>query len=133
MEENTASNQDHGFKVSLPSNSCGRETMVVSIVKYKDQIYCLTRLRFGLSSTPKIMTAVLKTVLTKEDAVKRATGTYINDILVEEAEVTAAKVRDHINTYGLTAKLSESSENKMALGWKLRQNNPGKLMFRRGN
>ena len=40
------------------------------LVEYKDQIYCLTRLGFGLSSAPKIMTAVLKTVLTKDDVVK---------------------------------------------------------------
>ena len=52
------------------------------------------------------MTAVLKTVLTKDDAVKRATSSYTNDVLVEEAEVTVEKVRDHANAYGLTAKSS---------------------------
>ena len=103
------------------------------LVKYKGQIYCLTRLRFGPNSTPNIMTAVLKTVLTKDDAVKRATISYINNVQVEEAEVAAEKVRDHVNTYGLTAKPSESLENGMALGLKLRRNKAGKLMFRRGN
>ena len=74
------------------------------MVEYKGQIYCLTRLGFRLSSAPKIMAAVLKTVLTKDDAVKRATSSYIDDVQVEEAEVTAEKVRDHVKTYGLTTK-----------------------------
>ena len=59
-------------------------------------------------------------VLTKHGAVKRATSSYIDDILVEKAEVTAEKVRDHVNTYGLTARLSELLENGMTLGFKLR-------------
>ena len=103
------------------------------MVKYKGQIYCLTKLGFGLSSTPKIMTAVLKTVLTKDNVVKRTTISKIDDVLVEEAEVTEEKVRDHVNTYGLTAKPSELLENGMALGLKLWQNKAGKLMFGRGN
>ena len=72
-------------------------------------------------------------VLTKDDAVKRATSSYIKyDVLVEETEVTVEKVRDH-NTYGLTTKPSESFENGRALGLKLWQNKAGKLMFGRGN
>ena len=45
-------------------------------------------------------------VLTKDDAVKRATSSYINDVLIEETKVTAEKVRDHVNTCKLTTKLS---------------------------
>ena len=45
----------------------------------------------------------------------------------------AEKVRDRVNTYGLTAKPSESLENRMALGLKLCRNKAGKLMFGRGN
>ena len=102
------------------------------LVEYKGQIYCLTRLGFGLRSTLKIMTAVLKTMLTKDNVVKRATSSYIDDVLVEEAEMTAEKVRDHVNTYRLTTKPSEL-ENRMALGLKLWWNKAGKLMFRKGN
>ena len=101
------------------------------LVEYNGLIYCVTRLGFGLSSASKIMTAVLKMVLTKDNTVKRATSSYIDDILVEEAEVIAEKVRDHINTYGLTTK--PSLENGIALGLKLRWNKAGKLMFGRGN
>ena len=71
-------------------------------------------------------------VLNKDDAVKRTTSSYIDDVLVEEVEVSVEKLRDHVNTYGLTAKLSESLVNRMALGLKLQWNKAGKLMFRRG-
>ena len=60
-----------------------------------------------------------KTVLTKDDVVKRATSSYNNDVLVEEAEVIVEKVRDHVNTYGLTARPSKSLENRMTLGIKV--------------
>ena len=52
------------------------------------------------------MTAVLKAVLTKDNVGKIATSSYIDNVLVEEAEVTAEKVKVHVNTYGLTAKPS---------------------------
>ena len=103
------------------------------LVEYKDQIYCLTRLRFGLTSAPNIMTAVLKIVLTKDDVVERATNPYIDDVQEEEAEVTVEKLRDHVNTYRLTAKPSESLENGMALGLMLWRAKVEKLMLRRGN
>lgn len=54
------------------------------LVEYKGEVYCLTRLGFGLNSAPKIMMAVLKTVLAKDDAVKRGTCSYIDDILVKQ-------------------------------------------------
>ena len=55
--------------------------------------------------------AVLKNVLAKDEVVKRATCSYIDDILVDETEVTAERVREHVNTYGLTAKLTEALED----------------------
>ena len=79
------------------------------------------------------MTAVLKNVLAKDEAVKRTTCSYINDILVDESEVTAERVREHVNTYGLTAKPTEALEDGMALDLKLRQNKEGKLVFGRGS
>ena len=52
---------------------------------------------------------------------------------MDETEVTAERVREHVNTYGLTAKLTEALEGGMALGLKLQQNNEGKLVFGRGS
>ena len=110
----------------------GKKLWRYQLVEYEGQIHCLNRLGFGLSFAKKIMTAVLKMVLTKDNAVKIATSSYIDNVLVEEAEVTVEKVIDHVNTYGLTVKPSELLGNWMALGLKLQQNKAGKLMFRRG-
>ena len=46
------------------------QTMAANTIrdlKYKGTTYCLTRLRFELNVTPKIMAAVLKTVLKQEE------------------------------------------------------------------
>ena len=109
-----------------------RKLWQYQLVEYKSQIYCLTRLGFGLSFTPKIMMTVLKTVLAKDYKVKRATNSYIDDILVEEVEVTVEKVRDYVSTYGLTAKLLVNG-NRVALKLKLWRDKAGKLVFGRGN
>ena len=103
------------------------------LVKYKGWIYCLTRLGFGLNSALKIMTAVLKNVLAKDEVIKRATCSYIDDILVDKTEVTAERVREHVDTYGLTIKPTEALEDGMALGLKLWRTKEGKLVFRRGS
>ena len=103
------------------------------LVKYKGRVYCLTRFGFRLNFAPKNMTAVLKNVLAKDKAVKRATCSYINDILLDKTEVTAKRVREHVNTYGLTAKPTEVLVDGMALGLKLQQNKEGKLVFGRGS
>ena len=79
------------------------------------------------------MTAVLKNLLAKDEVVKRATCSYIDDILVDETEVTAERVRKYVNTYGLTAKPTETFEDGMALGLKLWRNKEGKLIFGRGS
>lgn len=103
------------------------------LVKYKGRLYCLTRLGFGLSSAPKIMTAILKTALKGNRKVNKATSSYIDDILVEESEVTAEEVRDHVETYGLTAKPAEPLDGGTALGLKLQKDEKGTLIFKRGN
>ena len=52
------------------------------LVKYKGQVFCLTRLGFGLNSAPRIMSKILKTVLAKDKEIDRATSSYIDDIYV---------------------------------------------------
>ena len=79
------------------------------------------------------MTVVLKNVLAKDKAVKRAICSFINDILVDETEVTVERVRENVNTYGLTAKPTEALENRMALGLKFQRVKEGKLVFGRGS
>ena len=61
-------------------------------MRYKGKNYCLTRLGFGLSSAPRIMAKVLKTVLTSSPKVGKGTSSYIYDILVDTSVVTSQQV-----------------------------------------
>ncbi|XP_076049685.1 uncharacterized protein LOC143030423 [Oratosquilla oratoria] len=101
------------------------------LVKYKGRTYCLTRLRFGLSSAPRIMTRILKTVLEKTETMKKGTDSYL-DILVDDSVVSASRVVEHLARYGLMAKEPETLEGAV-LGLRLERDGTGNLMFRRGN
>ncbi len=52
----------------------------------------LTRLGFGLSVAPRVMTAVLNHVLSSDPQVASGTDSYIDDIAVDEDIVSCSKV-----------------------------------------
>ena len=110
-----------------------RELWRYQLVKYNGRTYCLTRLGFGLSSAPRIMTRILKTVLGKRKDVEAGTSSYIDDILVDEAVVTAAEVVEHLKGFGLVTKSPEPLEGGAALGLRLEKDRSGELTFQRGN
>ena len=102
------------------------------LVKYKGKTYCLTRLGFGLNSAPRIMAKILKTVLGKREAIKNATSSYIDDILVDETEVPAMELSEYLGDFGLVTKPPEPLEGGAALGLRLDRVG-GELLFHRGN
>ena len=71
---------------------------------YKGRYYALTRLGFGLSCAPRIITLVLGKILSLNDRVRRGTDHYIDDIIVQESVVSAPEVRQHLTAYGLESK-----------------------------
>ena len=81
---------------------------------------------------PKIMTAMLKTVLKKGSKTKEATDSYSDNIMVDVTKISTKEVVEHLKEFGITAKSPESLDREVALGLKL-MNKTGKLMFRRGN
>lgn len=103
------------------------------IVKYKGTTYCLTRLGFGLCSAPRIMTRILKSVLSKRKGMEVATNSYVDDILVDETKVKVSEVVEHLKQYGLATKPPEPLEGGTALGLRLDRERNGELVFRRGN
>ena len=103
------------------------------LVKYKEKLYCLTRLGFGLNSAPKIMSSILKTVLSKDKDVEKATSSYVDDICVNTDIVSSEYVIDHLNRYGLVAKAPEQLDGGSALGLKIQKNKEGVLMYHRAN
>ena len=60
-----------------------KELWQYQLVSYKGKTYSLTRLGFGLNVAPKILAAVLKTVLKKGSKTKEATNSYIDNIMVD--------------------------------------------------
>ena len=60
-----------------------KELWQYQLVRYKGEKYCLTRLGFGLTSTPLIMASILKYVLAKSDTIQASTKSYVDDILVK--------------------------------------------------
>ena len=64
----------------------------------------------------KIMATVLKTVLRKVDKLKKATNSYIEDILIDNSNYR----RGHWNKFGLVAKVPESLEPVVMLWLELK-------------
>ena len=103
------------------------------LVRYKGKVYCLTRLGFGLNSAPRIMSKILKTVLSLSEDVLNGTSSYIDDIFVNTNKVSSQRVVTHLCENGLESKPPELLEGGSALGLKLKCNAKGVLVFSRGN
>ena len=52
------------------------------MVKFKGRCYALTRLGFRLNCAPRIMSMILRKVLSLDPRVEAATDHYIDDIIV---------------------------------------------------
>ena len=49
-------------------------------IKWKGKVLLLTRLGFGIASAPKIMTRIVETVIEKDDIMKKAVSSYVDDL-----------------------------------------------------
>ena len=95
------------------------ELWVYQAVLWKNDVYLLTRLGFGLASAPKLMTAVVDKALEHNKAIRRPVTTYIDDLCVVEDIVSANEVKRHLSQWGLEAKEPEklnSTLNVRVLG-----------------
>ena len=94
-----------------------KELWPYQTVRFEGQQYCLTRLGFGINVAPLVMKAVLNKVLDQDDVVRKGTSAYVDDILVDEETVSAERVTEHLEAYGLETKPPERVGNGMrALG-----------------
>ena len=73
-------------------------------VEIGGQLYCPTRVGFGLNVAPSVMKAVVQAVLSRDEAVARAVVPYVDDLLVDESIISAERVVDHFTRYGLACK-----------------------------
>ena len=79
------------------------------------------------------MSKILKYVLSKNEIIRSATNSYIDDILLDDNKVSANKLVDHLNKYGLVTKHPETIDGGAALGLRLHRDERGELLFSRGN
>ena len=79
------------------------------------------------------MSSILKTVLSKDKDIEKATSSYVDDICVNTDIVSSEYVIDHLNRYGLVAKAPEQLDGGSALGLKIQKNKEGVLMYHRAN
>ena len=102
------------------------------IVRYKGIWYALTRFGFGLSCAPRIMTSILRKVLSLDDRVRHGTDHYIDDIVVQESTVGVGEIRAHLTKYGLETKEPEDLDGGRLLGIALNKDSSGCLHMSRG-
>ncbi|MEL7302027.1 MAG: DDE-type integrase/transposase/recombinase, partial [Pseudomonadota bacterium] len=101
-------------------------------VRFQGQLYCLTRLGFGLNVAPLVMKAVLNCVLGQDERVRAGTSAYVDDIFVDEDVVSAEDVVSHLRSYGLESKPPERAKDGVrALGLHVWQHQ-GTLRWKRG-
>nr|XP_047143321.1 uncharacterized protein LOC105844469 [Hydra vulgaris] len=98
-------------------------------VIYKNQRYALTRLGFGLSLAPVMMSSILWYVLQQDSALAKTTRGYIDDTLATNGN--GRKLVIHMKKWGLHAKAPEYfGENPVrALGLEVTVNPLTKEMF----
>ena len=101
------------------------------MVKYKGTLYVMTRMGFGLNVAPKIMSKIISAVLALDKEVLKATDHYIDDIWVDESLVKVAKVREHLQKYGLMTKDPVPLADARVLGLRVVEDESGQLMWRR--
>jgi hypothetical protein len=100
----------------------------------KAYLKLLTRLEFGLSVAPKIMTAIANAVLATSEDLKAGTDSYIDDIIVNEDVVQCSRVQHVLEKYGLDAKPPEALIGSRILGLRIiEEGKRGRPMWSRDN
>ena len=102
-------------------------------VLFKGRKYCLTHMGFGLNVAPSIMQTIVDAILTKDKRIQRATSAYIDDVYVDESIVPAARVKEHLCSFGLLSKEPERlQDGARVLGLQV-WGEDNSLYWRRGN
>jgi transposase InsO family protein len=102
-------------------------------VMFKGKFYALTRLGFGLNSAPRIMSTILRKVLSLDPRIQAATDHYVDDIIVNQDVASVAEVSAHLARFGLRTKLPEEFDNARVLGLQLHNHRGEELRWKRGN
>ena len=80
-----------------------KDLWVHQAVRWEGKVFLLTHLAFGMNMAPKIMTAIVQSVLRCNEAIIDD----IDDIIVAGGNMNVAKVKAHLKSCGLQAKEPE--------------------------
>ena len=80
------------------------ELWLYQVLSFNNKMYCLTRLGFGLSVAPKVMTFILRRVLSSSEDFCLGPYSYIDDIFVDLSKVSCEKVVSVLEAFGLQSK-----------------------------
>jgi len=111
----------------------GGELLRFQAVRYKGQLFVMTRMGFGLNAAPKIMSRVLGKVLSMREDVRMGTDSYIDDIVVNRDVVPVAEVRELLRRYGLVTKDPVPLDGARVLGLHVVRDGAGEYRWRRDN
>ena len=100
-------------------------------VKFKGKLYVMTRMGFGLSVAPKVMSRIVERVLSLDSEIERGTDHYIDDIWVDKDVVDVEVVRAHLSRYGLVAKDPEPLDDARVLGLRVTSSKEGSHSWKR--
>ncbi len=100
-------------------------------VRFRGKTYVMTRMGFGLSIGPKVMTAVLQKVLSLDKNILAASDSYIDDILLQGDRDDAERTRGLLQRWGLQTKQPISLSGARVLGLRVTQGREGKLVWKR--
>lgn len=84
-----------------------QELLRFQAIRYKDGLFVMTRMSFGLNVAPKIRTKVLSGVVSLDSEFDSETNHYIGDIIVNLDRVSVSRVREHLTKCGLITKEPE--------------------------
>lgn len=102
------------------------------VVEFKGIRYCLTRLGFGLNVAPKIMSAIVHRVLSDDPSIRAGTDSYVDDVIVDESQVSVNEVREKFRQFGLECKDPEPLDGTKVLGLQVRKDQDV-FVWQRGN
>ena len=73
--------------------------------------YCLSYMGFGLNVAPSIMLAIFEATLSKDDTVRQATSSNIDNVFINEDLSSSTRVRQYLANFGLASKEPEELQN----------------------
>lgn len=100
-------------------------------VRFRGKLHVMTRMGFGLNVAPKIMSAMLASVLALDPTIAEGTDNYIDDIWVNEHVVSVETVKKHLLKYGLVTKDPEPLDDARVLGLRVTHRDDGTFTWTR--